>query len=150
MKMVTVNVSTVIFGSNDKERSLPAVRLSLISQRITAQEILIRSVKKQFEALREQHLGQAAIIECIERHYLSASTIRKQSNLGKIALENPSHTQSKTKNLEVEITRVVHAFNEGQFKMFIDNTEITDLNEHCTLKKTSQIKFIRLIPLVGG
>ena len=146
--MPSVSVSTVIFGSSDKGSALPAVELKLVSERVSAGEIISRTVKEQLDELIRQRLDQQTIHQRFKQQYLHPEDIDRQIANGKIALARPD--ESATPDLDREVKRVLDAFEKQSFKMFVDGHEISHANEICTLTEGTRIKFLRLIPLVGG
>lgn len=149
--MHNVNVATLILGTPNQEEPLPEVKLRLASERLSARELLAKTVAEQWHALKADQHDNARIEACIKRHYLDAEAIAEQADSGKIAL--PAKDSNKTaqiENIEQHIDRVLNAFARGCFKMFVDGEEVAGLDDHCLLVDGTQVRFIRLIPLVGG
>jgi hypothetical protein len=44
----------------------------------------------------------------------------------------------------------LQAFEDGLYFVFVDDNQIEDLDAMVALKPTSQLLFLRLVPLVGG
>ncbi len=51
---------------------------------------------------------------------------------------------------EIESKKAQIAFQEGRFFIIIDDKQVEDLDTSVVLKPNSAVKFIRLVPLIGG
>ena len=94
------------------------------------------------------------IEQLLARQYLQQADIDQQSDDGKVALTRP-RLSARTRKLgrlqeEAEIDRATQAFEHNRYKMFVDGTEVADLDELCTVREGTTINFVRLVPLVGG
>ncbi|MEE4376798.1 MAG: hypothetical protein V2J55_04695 [Candidatus Competibacteraceae bacterium] len=146
--MLNVSVSTVVFGGGAIESPLPKVQLRLVSQRLSAREIIAQAVKEQVKALLLEHEKDFQQIQRqLQRQYLEQADVNRQAQQGKVALEREKNTAPQE---EREIERALRAFRHGSYKMFVDGEEVVDLDEMCTLKEGAAVRFVRLIPLVGG
>ncbi len=146
--MPHVRVSTLIFGRSVPERPLPEVELRLVSQRIPASELIARAVAEQLALLRQQSLPEHEIKRRLRAQYLEAADIEAQQGEGKIALAAPD--VGATPALDQEVARTLHAFVRKRFKLFVDGLEVIHPDDLVTLGDQSEVKFVRLIPLVGG
>ncbi|MEZ5583120.1 MAG: hypothetical protein R3F37_10475 [Candidatus Competibacteraceae bacterium] len=146
--MLNVSVSTVVFGGGVIESPLPKVNLRLVSQRLSAREIIAQAVKEQVKALLLEHEKDYQRIQRqLQRQYLEQADVDRQAQRGKVALER---VMDKVPQEEKEIERALKAFRNGSYKMFVDGSEVVELDEMCTLKEGAAVRFVRLIPLVGG
>jgi len=58
--------------------------------------------------------------------------------------------KKKNVDLEQQIYIALDAFQKNGFFILIDDNQVSELNEPVVLTKKSEIKFIKLTPLVGG
>jgi hypothetical protein len=146
--MINVAVSTLVFGGGRTEAPLPPVRLPLVSQRQTAREIIINSVREQMQELRRRHHEDFQDIrKQLDKQYLEQSDVDRQARQGKVALaKNPADAP----DVDKEVRRALQAFRSNSFKMFVDGAEVSRLDDLCTLSDGTKVSFVRLIPLVGG
>ncbi len=145
--MLHIRVSSLIFGKGNSD-FLPEINLQLLSRKVAVRELIAQTVEKQLNALQDKSLSLEEINRKMNAQYLEDRDIEQQQCSGKIALARPEDSQMPA--LEREINKALQAFKNRRFKIFIDGDEVLDINEICTLKEDSNIKFVRLIPLVGG
>ena len=146
--MLKVSVSTMAFGAKEHASDLPEVRLRLVSERLSARDIIARAVAEQIRALREEHPDDEMLIERrLTQQYLAQVDVDRQASQGKVAL--PARPKQGPQ-VKTEIERALRAFANNKFKVFVDGTEVTDLDQPCLLRDGTAIKFVRLIPLAGG
>ncbi len=145
--MLSINVSTQVFGDINSQASIPDVTLRLVSQQLTAKEIIANAVKEQLKHLLKEQVEYQSIRSRLNTSYLNEQQIQQMAETGKVALASED---KKEISLEQEISRVLTAFKNHRFKMFIDGNEIRTLEDLCIITEGSKVKFIRLIPLAGG
>ncbi len=145
--MLTINVSTLVFGKEGNQNPLPEVTLKLVSQQLSAKEIIVEAVKEQLSSLLKEQRDYQAIRNRFDSQYLNEHDIKQQAESGKIALDNEEKGEI---SLDREIERVLTAFNNKRFKMFVDGDEIQELEELCVITEGTKVNFVRLIPLAGG
>jgi len=63
---------------------------------------------------------------------------------------NGTKSKFKPVDFEKQIYVALDAFQKNGFFILIDDNQVTELDQQINLKKTSQIKFIKLTPLAGG
>jgi hypothetical protein len=146
--VLNVNVSTLVFSKGDTERSLPQVTLKLVSQRITVRQIIQQAVEQQLKTMLADKQAYASIRQNFNAQYLEQGEIELQQSRGKIALEKPA--ADELPSLELEVRRALQGFERKYFKIFVDDNEVLNPNDECTLVDGATIKFVRLIPLAGG
>jgi hypothetical protein len=77
--------------------------------------------------------------------YRSLETISNRIKNGAINIK-----RTKIKNEDKEIMKALQAFENGEFKVFLDKQQIDTLDEMISTDLDSDLVFLRLIPLVGG
>lgn len=145
--MLHIRVSSLIFGKGERD-FLPEINLQLLRREVSVKDLIAQTVEKQLNALQENSLSPEEISKKMNAQYLETQDIEQQQLSGKIALSRPD--ERKMPSLEREIDKALVAFQNRRFKIFIDGDEVLDINETCILKEDGNIKFVRLIPLVGG
>ena len=146
--MLNVNISTLVFGKGDTEKSLPQVTLKLVSQRITVRQIIQQAVEQQLKTMLADKQAYAIIRQNFNAQYLEQGEIELQQGSGKIALEKTAADEFPSQELEVR--RALQGFENKCFKVFVDGNEVLNPDDECTLVDGATIKFVRLIPLAGG
>lgn len=147
--MLHIRVSSLIFGRGETE-FLPEVDLQL-SRQVIVKDIITQAIEKQLSTLQKSRLSDQEIKKKMDAQYLEMKDIKEQQLSGKIALASAeTPLASPLPRLEQEIAKALKSFKNNRFKIFVDGVEVMDSNEQCTLKESSCIKFVRLIPLVGG
>lgn len=148
--MYSVNVLTMVFGTSGAESPLPPVDFEVQAQTLTAHDIIAHAVAAQVEALLASRGKDAAQIERqLRRQYLAADDIAAQARKGKIAMERPRRQQQGI-HIDDEIRHALNAFERGAYKVFVDGEELVGLDQTCRVSDKTSVKFVRLIPLVGG
>ena len=51
---------------------------------------------------------------------------------------------------EKQYAKALSAFNSNGFLLFVDDEQITDLDEMIRLTPQTRVSFLKLVPLVGG
>jgi len=145
--MLNVEVSTLVFGTGAGATSLPPVSLRLVSERVSAREIITRTVAEQIQALEELHKEDfASIYAALSQQYLSPDDLTNQAATGKVVL----HREAARPRVELEVGRALRSFASKNFKIFLDGRELHKLDDEVTLIDGSSLTFVRLVPLVGG
>jgi hypothetical protein len=79
---------------------------------------------------------------------LSPEQIQLGVEQGKIESGGSELDQKVDANTAVEVA--LQAFEDGLYFVFVDDDQIENLDAKVMLKPTSQLLFLRLVPLVGG
>lgn len=67
-----------------------------------------------------------------------------------LTLNGRRETRRRQVDWELQFTRALRAFESNGFLLFIDNRQVTELDEPVTLRHDSDVTFLKLTPLVGG
>ena len=114
----------------------PRFVLRLASERIRARELLERRVE---EEVRRYNEGSPNYF----RGLLRPSETERVLNGEKVAKRKPLDP-------EEQVRVACRAFENNAFLMFLDEEQITDLDQQLVLKQASRARFLKLVPLVGG
>ena len=134
------------FGVGAGERR-PALELRLVSERITARELIRRRIADEVETANRQRAEFAA------GHARSRSFLIPLSDDTPEARLNPASTRPIRARLldeAVEYDRAVKAFDQTQFILLLDERQISDLDEAISVTPESEAVFLYLTPLIGG
>ena len=126
-----LTVTTIIFGLPTGQR-LSHVRLALPAARVAVRELIAHKVRQEVE-------------ECLmhQRSGLSGEYLAPEELLGVLSRTTPGA-------VEDEIARAQQAFAARAYMIVVDNRRIWDLEAMLTLGPTTQVEFIKILPLVGG
>jgi hypothetical protein len=114
----------------------PVVRqLYLASERITLRELLIRRIEEEVDAL---NTGDDAI------RPLVAPTERERQLNGE-----PARRERKL-DAARQLDAAIKAFQRTRILVVVDRRQVLDLDEELTVTPGTEVRFIKLVPLVGG
>ncbi len=120
--------------------------LHLASERLTVRELIERRVADEVEQLnqnrsktRREHDRARAFLVRIDR-----DTTEKRLNASK----PPRH--QTTLNESAEIETAIKGFTSNAFVLLFDDHQVADLDCELTVTPTSEVVFLRMVPLVGG
>lgn len=108
-----------------------------ISEVSTLKELLNSLTAIEFQ---KQHQIQAAEV-------LDADDIQYQARLGRVSFGG--HYNQERGNLEKAAQVMLQDFEDGLFRVYINQEECTDLEEPLKLRDGDEITFIRLVMLAG-
>src|SRR5215470_16944552 len=126
-----LTVTTIIFGLPTGQR-LSHVRLALPAARLAVRELIAHKVRQEVE-------------ECLtqQRPGLSGEYLSPEELLGAVSSATPGSSGD-------EIIRAQQAFAARAYMIVVDNRRVWDLEDMLTLGPTTQVEFIKILPLVGG
>jgi hypothetical protein len=126
-----LTVTTIIFGLPMGQR-LSHVRLALPAVRLAVRELIAHKVRQEVE-------------ECLthQRSGLSGEYLSPEALLRAVSSARPGAVGD-------EITRAQQAFAARAYMIVVDNRRVWNLEDMLTLGPTSQVEFIKILPLVGG
>ncbi|SRR6266545_3114846 len=108
--------------------------LRLVSERITLRELLKRRIDEEVAAL---NAGRDEI------RPLVAPTEQERRLNG----EKPTH---RSLDPERQLTAAVEAFERTRVVIIVDNRQVLDLDEPIVVTPDTEVRFLKLVPLVGG
>jgi hypothetical protein len=109
--------------------------LRLVSERITLRELLKRRID---EEVAELNAGRDEIRPLVaptehERRLNGEKPIRRR-------LVDP----------ERQLVAAVEAFERNRFVVIVDHQQVLDLDQPIVVTPTTEVRFLKLVPLVGG
>ena len=126
-----LTVTTIIFGLPTGQR-LSHVRLALPAARVAVRALIAHKVRQEVE-------------ECLhhQRSALSGEYLSPEELLGAVSIAMPGTVGD-------EIVRAQQAFAARAYMIVVDNRRVWGLEDVLTLGPTTQVEFIKILPLVGG
>ena len=126
-----LTVTTVVFGLPTGQR-LSHVRLTLPVARVAVRELIAHKVRQEVE-------------ECLnhQRSELSGEYLSPEELLGAVSIAMPDTVGD-------EIIRAQQAFAARAYMIVVENRRVWGLEDVLTLGPTTQVEFIKILPLVGG
>lgn len=120
--------------------------LHLASERLTARKLIERRVADEVALIKEKPLASHSA-DGHTRPFL----IRHDANPVERKLNAPRPEKRRKPISESdEIKTAISGFESNQFVMLFDDRQIEDLDNELTVTPTSEVVFLRMVPLVGG
>lgn len=126
-----LTVTTIIFGLPTGQR-LSHVQLALPVARLAVRELIAHKVRQEVE-------------ECLtrQRSALSGEYLAPEELLRAVCSATPGTVGD-------EIVRAQRAFVAQAYMIVVANRRVWELEDMLTLDPTTQVEFIKILPLVGG
>lgn len=131
------------FGGSKPGR-VPAMELRLVSERVSAGEIIRRRVEAEVEALNDARQRN----DRVTRSFL----IWTDDGSAEAVLNTKATLWQKPKPIDAgqEVARALTAFSSNRFVMLFNDRQLEALDEEVGLTQDSEIVFLFLTPLKGG
>ena len=128
-------VVAVYDGINSRPRE-PAIKLRLVSERLTTRELIERRVRQEVEEFNaSSHEYFRGLIKPTEaEETLNGYRFRKRVVV----------------DAGVQVQSAFRAFTSNGFMLLVDDQQIESLDQPLTLQESSRVTFVKLVPLVGG
>jgi hypothetical protein len=110
--------------------------LEFLTARVTARELIRRRV---YEEVQEYNLSTP-------EHFRGLV----QPTEAERVLNGYKLRQRRKINWEEQFERAVEAFDRNGFFMLVDDRQVESLDEEIELKVSTEVSFVKLLPLVGG
>lgn len=112
------------------------LKLQLVSSRVTARELIEHRVEQE---VREHNVHARRIF----RGLVQPTDAERELN---------GYRLHGTRSIDAEVQkrRAVEAFEQNGFLLFVDDKQMTELDEPIVLEKGTRVSFLKLVPLVGG
>jgi len=114
----------------------PAGTLRLVSERVTAREVIRRRVEEEVAAYNGK---QGEIFQGLV-----------QPTESELALNGYRMKKSRKLDAEEQVRVATNAFERNRIVLLFEDRQLERLDEPVTLTPDATITFLRLIPLVGG
>ena len=111
-------------------------QLYLASERVTLRELLVRRIGEEVAAI---NAGDEAI-----RPLVVAPTEQERRLNGEPVKRRPNIDAAR------QLAAAIEAFQRTRILVVVDRRQVVDLDEELTLTPDSEVRFIKLVPLVGG
>ncbi|MDH5692857.1 MAG: hypothetical protein OEZ47_07115 [Gammaproteobacteria bacterium] len=131
-----MNAVLVIKDETARGEQINTVRLSLVSERLSVKELISRRVQQE-----------------VEQFNLKRPVCFK-------ALVKPKDAEETTQGFrlavhhdldwEIQVETAIEAFKQKCFFIMVNGKELSDLDDEVVITDTTEISFIRLMPIVGG
>jgi hypothetical protein len=111
----------------------PAIRqLRLASERITLRELFARRIEEEVAALNAGSDTMQPLVVPTEREQSLNSRSRKLIDAGR------------------QLAAAIEAFERNRILVVVDKQQVLDLDQPLIITPDSEVRFIKLVPLVGG
>lgn len=111
----------------------PAIRqLRLASERITLRELFQRRIEEEVAALNAGSETMQPLVVPTEREQSLNSRPRKLIDAGR------------------QLTAAIEAFKRTRILVVVDDQQVLDLDHPLIVTPDTEVRFIKLVPLVGG
>jgi hypothetical protein len=108
--------------------------LRLVSERITLRELLKRRIDEEVAELNAGRDGISPLV---------APTEQERRLNG----ERPNR---RTVDPERQLAAALEAFERNRFVVIVDHQQVLDLDQPIVVTPTTEARFLKLVPLVGG
>ncbi len=147
MNTLTIEVQTRIVGTPRVQPALESVLLGLLGGRITAAELIRRTVEEQIRNLTVRlRLDAEQVREALGHHYPNG--LGQEPRIIGRAPQAESHLWQV--ELEAEVERAWRSFEKGAFMILVGRRRLERLDEEVAFDLDRKVTFLRLTPLVGG
>lgn len=119
----------------------PPLKVDL-GKHLTLRELIRAMVAKEVEAFTQRQEARRLVKVMIPQAIQQGITQGKVDPGERILIQPV--------NLEEAIETALQAFMDGQYFVFVDEVQITGLDEEVFIKANSKVLFLRLTALVGG
>jgi len=129
-------ISLKVFDQTNAGARTPAVVLELVSERITARELLERRVRQEVENFNADtpELFRGLVQPTDTERVLNGFRLRKPRKL----------------DWQDQVVAAVNAFDAGRIYLLIDDRQLESLDEELTVTPNTEVIFLKLVPLIGG
>lgn len=110
--------------------------LTLASERLTVRELIVRRVTHE-----------------VQQYNLTTPEVYAglvQPTGAEVALNGFRLRERRSLDAEQQCEKAIDAFGRNGFLLLVDGRQLTGLDEPISLRPQSEVRFVKLIPLVGG
>lgn len=125
-----------IVDETTSKETLHEFRLELVTERLTARELLERRVRAEVDAYNE---APGAVFAGL----VQPSKSERVLNGFRVHERRPL-------SAEAQVSAAVEAFERNGFLLLLDDRQIETLDEEVVIGPGSKARFVRLVPLMGG
>ena len=113
-----------------------ALTLDFLNETITVQELIRERV---YEEVRQYNATQPEYFRGLVQPTNAEATLNGHRLIA-----------WRQVNWQVQYTRAIEAFQKNGFFILVDDRQVESLTETIALTPTTQVSFVKLVPLVGG
>jgi len=127
--------------------------LRLASERITAGELIRRRVEAEIDELTAAEHGTSQAVSARVATWLVVPSLRERALNGDRGNYGPGtrgFVEADKVDREAMVACALDGFARNRFVMFFDGQQVTDLEALLAVTPESQVRFLKLVPLVGG
>ena len=131
-----MSVALKIFDQTTAEKPEPAMTLVLASERISVRELIERRVKQEVEQFNSEKpkLYRGLVQPTDAEKTLNGFRLRKRRDL----------------DWQKQAAAAIDAFENGRILLLVDDRQVDSLAEELGVTSTTEVIFLKLVPLVGG
>lgn len=115
----------------DMHKGEPELHLQLVSERMTAEELIRARVAREVERYNADESGTFVDFE--------RNAVEKRLNANRDRID-----------VAKQMDQAVRAFTKNRYMLFVDDRQVEELDEVLLLNPQSEVLFVRLVPLAGG
>jgi hypothetical protein len=131
----------------------PAISLRLKSPEISVRELIQARVELEVEALNAELDGQDALAKNAARRWLvqpDRIEVMLNGDRGAFGPVRGAVAPGRRFDPQAMIDVALKGFERGSFFVFVDEAQVLTLDEKVSLGATSEVVFLKLIPLTSG
>jgi len=132
----TLVIRDVTGAGTDSGTATPAMSLDFLNEETTVREIIERRV---YEEVHDHNHARPSLLQ------------RLVSPAGaEAALNAPRAREHRQIDWMAQRDRAIEGFQRNAFFVLVGDRQVTSLDERIRLSLTTEVTFVRLVPLVGG
>ena len=119
--------------SNRMAKTSPVMILLVKRDGLTAKELIYQRVKMEVDAFHQRRESMHSLVKYCQSKSILVKDLLK-----------------KSLDAETLAKKALEAFERNEYCLFVDDRQISELDELVDLHENSQVEFFRLVRLVGG
>jgi predicted oxidoreductase (fatty acid repression mutant protein) len=130
-------VSVTVKDETTAGRTLASLELQLEAERVTVRELIRARVHQEvrdYNAQTATNVFRGLVQPTDAEHELNGYRLRKARRI----------------DPEEQTAAAISAFERGQILLLVDDRQVTELDDDVVLTPSSDVSFLKLVPLVGG
>lgn len=136
-----MNIYVKVKQLGKKNASIERQSLAISSDIATLRELVTAIVKEQVKTYNKKSIDPDMV------DYLLSEEIKTKGRLGRISFGR-RYNEKKAK-MDDAIENALLSFEDGLYRVFINDNEIESLDDDIVLKDEDELTFIRLVMLAG-
>ncbi len=121
--------------------------IHLASERTTGRELIAKRVSDEIALLEARARSNSAAHERTRSFLVRFDPSSPEAQLNEAT---PRRSKPITYDEREEVAAAEAAFAANKFVMLFDDAQVEDLDQALTVTPTSELIFLRLVPLIGG